>query len=136
MLSGYPYKSSQILRATVDRNVRCVLPKLEDAPEGSYRMVQILTPETIFIAFETTLTWDDKDGKYISIPTQAEGTAGGRDYLMARVPDDVGVIAPFAMLPEQELYMMAASRPGVDHSSLAFATIIVQHWRTATGGTP
>jgi len=107
------YKATQLLRATVRRECRLVLPAELNAPPGSYRLVQVLTPMPLFIGFEDTAP---------------EETAGGRDYLMAAVPGGFGTLAPFAMTPEQGLYAMAASTPGADQSSLVFATLIVQFW--------
>lgn len=108
-----PYAPTELKRATVDRNCRAVLQPEIDAPANSYRMVQILTPGDIYIGFEDTA------------PTEQ---AGGRDYVMAHIPAAIGVVAPFPVLPNQTLYMMAASNPGTDRGSMVLATLIVQHW--------
>ena len=112
-----PYKPSELLRATVKREVRVILGPELDAPPGSYRLVQVFTPDILFLSFDKP----------------SEDTAGGRDYLMAKIPAGVGVIAPFPMLPEQTLYAMAASTPGTDHASLVFASLLVQHWAHVNG---
>lgn len=114
-MSKRPYATTTIQRATVDRNCRPVLLPDTEAPPGSYRMVQILTPGAIFIGFEDTAP---------------ENTAGGRDYEMGAVPAGTGVIAPFVVLPGQTLYMMAARNQGANVGSLVQATLIVQHWVT------
>jgi len=108
-----PYKATELLRATVDRNCRAVLLPDPDAPANSFRLVQILSPGEIYIGFEHTAP---------------DEQAGGRDYVMAHVPAEIGVVAPFPILPEQTLYMMAARNQGANHASLVLATLIVQHW--------
>lgn len=106
-----------LLRATVDRNARLVLPQWSrsvacyagfvEPPDGAYRMVQVLTDAPLYFDYSI----ED----------------GGRDYDMMRIPRE-GVIAPFPVMPEQELYAMSEFRPGVNEASLVRASLIVQHW--------
>ena len=114
-MAKMPYKATLLQRATVKRESRLVLSKEINAPENSYRLVQILTPMPMFIGFADM--GDPADH------------AGGRDYDMLHIPGGFGTIAPFVMLPDQELYVMAASTPGTDHASLVFASLIVQYWQ-------
>jgi hypothetical protein len=84
----------------------------EPAPVGAYRMVQVLTEGAIYIDFTQQV--------------------GGRDYEMLRIPS-VGVITPFPVMPEEQLFAMSEFTPGVDGASLVRASLIVQHWIPAEG---
>lgn len=114
-MSRLPYKPTYLQRATVDRRSRLVLPIELNAPPQSYRLVQVLTPQPMFMGFEDMGNPEDH--------------AGGREYDMLALPGGFGTIAPFVMTPDQALYVMAASTPGTDHASMVFASLIVQYWQ-------
>lgn len=112
-----PYKKTELLRATVDRNARCILEPDMSAPDNSYRMVQVLAPSAIFLSFDDPATTG----------------AGGRDFQMMRVPLTVGSLAPFPVFKDQALYAMADFTQGADEASMVQASLIVQHWLVEEG---
>jgi hypothetical protein len=113
-MSKIPYHATELIRATVQRMSRAVLGPVENAPENSYRLVQVITDQELFIGF------DDLG--------DPETHAGGRDYNMVRLPGVIGTVVPFPMLPNQTLYMMAARNMGANKGSIVYASLIVQHW--------
>jgi hypothetical protein len=109
-----------LLRMTLNRVGRLVLPawapiagspyeSFPSPPPGAYRMVQVLTERSIYIDYELA-------------------SANGRDYEMMHVPGSTGVVAPFPVMADQELYALSAFNPGVNEASLVRASLIVQHW--------
>lgn len=110
----FPYKETALVRATVVRQARLVLPRETDASADSYRLVQLLTPKAVYIGFEGANPADN---------------SGGRDYNMLYVPAGFSTIAPFPMLPDQELYMLAAAEPGAELPTPVLASLIVQFWQ-------
>jgi hypothetical protein len=98
-------KPVEFLRAPMGQELREVLGPEDDAPTGTYRKVQILTPAQPAMVFT------------VDHPTPEEA-GPNRKYDLPPVPP--GVVIPIHLLPNQRLY--AAAQVG-----MGFAMLVVEY---------
>lgn len=103
-MSHRPYKKTLIGRITMPQEIRVLLPPELEAPEGSWRKVQIVLPgsPSVFLGLD--------------IDPQTLGL--NRSYKLAKMSSSVPLV--FVLTPEQ--FIIGGSDIGI-----AYASIVVQY---------
>jgi len=92
------YQDTELLRATVSQEIRCVLPPDYEAPPNSYREVQLLIP----------LSGD----LYVQISREDVSLKAGlnRNYKLPPIP--AGAQITLRLLPGQGVYACTGAKSG------------------------
>lgn len=101
-----PRKPTFMDRATVAQEIRQVIGPEPDAPEGSYRVVQLIVPNSPGVLFS------------IDHPTSAEA-GPDRTYKMAEMSP--GAQIQFSLQPHQTVH-------GAAQDGQAFASVIIEYF--------
>lgn len=98
------YKNTEILRETLTQEIREFVPALEDAPAGSYRVVQVLVPMSPKVS--------------VAVDRQPKELGPNREYKLPVLPP--GAQIRFQLLPGQ--FLVGSSNVGY-----AEVTVIIEH---------